>query len=143
MSLKSEEKISNNVDFSLWSNHAKTQTHIWNWNFFHTHCDLWKHHKIHIYISKSIHFFTLSWWFFKLACFFTLVLCLKIIFISIASSIFKWFAKSSFFIVIPPLHRTTTISCFGLLFTKFCKIFRLNSPASIVVHYVFNGWLIR
>ena len=64
--------------------------------------------------------YTLLWWFFKLAYFFALVFCFKIIFISITSSIFKLFAKSGFFIVIPPLHRTTTSSSFRILFTKFC-----------------------
>ena len=29
------ENFSKNVDFSLWGDHATTQTHIWNWNFFH------------------------------------------------------------------------------------------------------------
>ena len=37
---RSEEKISKNVEFNLRSNHVTTQTHIWNWDFFHVlaHC---------------------------------------------------------------------------------------------------------
>ena len=40
--IPSTQKISKNVDFSLWGNRATTQTHIWNWNFFHVlaHCEV-------------------------------------------------------------------------------------------------------
>ena len=39
---QSEENISKNVDFSLWGNHAITQTRVWNWNFLRVlaHCPM-------------------------------------------------------------------------------------------------------
>ena len=42
----SEEKISKNVDYSLWGNRATTQIHIWNWIFFPRFSSLCARHRI-------------------------------------------------------------------------------------------------
>ena len=69
--------------------------------------------------ASSISFFRTKWASFKLAYLFALTLSFKIIFISTTSSIYKCFAKSRFFIIIPPVIPRFTRTRFRILFTKF------------------------
>ena len=49
----SDEKISKNVDFSLWGNRATMQTHFWNWNIF-SH---FSSQRIFFFVQKFNNFF--------------------------------------------------------------------------------------